>query len=227
VAGALQTIDYPSFRQRYLGIDSGDYAFPVSEGDCQYAWRRLRDIRDFYRDAVDAGMAVAFTASTRTLAITDLERGMRPGAWSQGGFLGLEDALEEVIVQDRETLASLAISHEQIASDLEEILLAGRDAGASLEQGVSFGPVLVLKLGGYLGFQGCPWGCDNVNMESGANRDFALLNRQTGERIELPGLIVHLIREHHFFEGFGSPYRVDAEKLVRILELQPCRDLGS
>lgn len=37
-----------------------------------------------------------------------------------------------------------------------------------------------------------------------------------------PGLIIHLIREHHFFEGFGSPYRVDPTELARLLELGPC-----
>jgi hypothetical protein len=32
-------------------------------------------------------------------------------------------------------------------------------------------------------------------------------------------LIVHLIREHGFFEGRESPYRVDPGDLVRVLEL--------
>jgi hypothetical protein len=36
-----------------------------------------------------------------------------------------------------------------------------------------------------------------------------------------PDLIVHLITEHGFFEGQESPYRVDPERLARLLELGP------
>jgi hypothetical protein len=68
----------------------------------------------------------------------------------------------------------------------------------------------------FRGFQDCPWNCREPNWGS---FDFLLLNRQSGEYIIGPGLIVHLIREHHFFEGKESPYRVEAQKLARVLEL--------
>jgi hypothetical protein len=46
-----------------------------------------------------------------------------------------------------------------------------------------------------------------------------LLNRDTAQSISAPGLIVHLIGEHHFLEGKGSPYRVDPLRLARVLGL--------
>ena len=49
--------------------------------------------------------------------------------------------------------------------------------------------------------------------------DFVITNNRTGETLKGPGLIVHLIRDHHFFEGKQSPYRVDPEKAARVLEL--------
>jgi hypothetical protein len=52
-----------------------------------------------------------------------------------------------------------------------------------------------------------------------ADRDFLILDRSTGQYLKGPGLIVHLIREHHFFEGLGSPYRVDPEQAARVLRL--------
>ncbi len=64
------------------------------------------------------------------------------------------------------------------------------------------------------GFQNCPWNCQQPPWGS---FDFLLLNRQTGEFIIAPGLIVHLIREHHFFEGLESPYRVEPYKLAQVL----------
>ena len=41
----------------------------------------------------------------------------------------------------------------------------------------------------------------------------------TGSDLSGPGLIVHLIRAHGFFEGFHSPSRVDPRALARVLEL--------
>lgn len=66
------------------------------------------------------------------------------------------------------------------------------------------------------GFQDCPWNCKQPEWGS---FDFLLLNRQTGEYIIAPGLIVHLIREHHFFEGRESPYRVEPFNLAQVLGL--------
>ena len=52
-----------------------------------------------------------------------------------------------------------------------------------------------------------------------SNLDFLILNRQAGIQVTGPGLIVHLIREHHFFEGVESPYRVDPVRVSEVLQL--------
>ena len=49
--------------------------------------------------------------------------------------------------------------------------------------------------------------------------DFLVINRSTGGYLAGPGLIVQLIRDHHFFEGPGSPYRVDPMVAARVLGL--------
>jgi len=69
----------------------------------------------------------------------------------------------------------------------------------------------------FRGFQDCPWDCQLDNNWS--SFDFILLNRQSGEYVFAPGLIVHLIQKHHFFEGNESPYRVEPSKLARVLGL--------
>jgi hypothetical protein len=68
------------------------------------------------------------------------------------------------------------------------------------------------------GMQECPWGC---GYPPGASYDFLLLNRKTGAFVTGPGMITHLIREHHFCEGRESPYRVDPIQLARVLGLAP------
>lgn len=68
----------------------------------------------------------------------------------------------------------------------------------------------------YRGFQPCPWGCTDSNWGS---YDFLVINRRSGLFFTAPGLIVHLIRNHHFFEGLKSPYRVSPTKVALTLGL--------
>ncbi len=46
-------------------------------------------------------------------------------------------------------------------------------------------------------------------------------NRRTGKPLDGPGLIVHLIAEHGFFEGRESPYRVDPRAAIDVQEMEP------
>lgn len=91
-------------------------------------------------------------------------------------------------------------------------------------RGVLVGDLRVYLTGAALGFQDCPWGCDILGFDRGGWSDFRLRNEITEECIGFPALIIHLVREHGFFEGEGSPYRVHPMDVIRVLELRPCRD---
>lgn len=82
------------------------------------------------------------------LSTSELERRMRPGAYSEGGFLGQTESLP----------------------------------------GIDIGYLVGEKLQVFIYITG-------------------------------PGLIVHLIRAHQFFEGSESPYRVEPRKAIRVLAL--------
>jgi hypothetical protein len=57
----------------------------------------------------------------------ELERRMRPGAWSHEGFLGPDERLEDVLRADRRTLEELELEPGQLADTLD-CLLGARDA---------------------------------------------------------------------------------------------------
>lgn len=59
---------------------------------------------------------------------------------------------------------------------------------------------------------------DGVTFYHG-DRDFLLVNRRTRKHIQGAGMMPHLIREHRFFEGQRSAYRLDPEELARVLGL--------
>jgi hypothetical protein len=49
---------------------------------------------------------------SETLTIEQLENRMRPGQYSQGGFLGPHESLEFVIAQDKKTLEEFGVGYE-------------------------------------------------------------------------------------------------------------------
>ena len=211
------------------------------------------------------------------LSTAELEKRMRPGACSRGGFLGPYEYLEDVLQLDGEVLALLGVTHRRIADALELVLnagfkasvmlmkfRAGRRSAAQTERRRQFNPFEVL-LGQaasdqeearieafadplesrgdrcgfpfehicfssvrWCGYQNCPWGCGHrhgsrlpLQPVRWSDLDFRIENERAGEVVKGPGLIVHLIREHSFFEGLESPYRVSPIKLVKLLELRP------
>jgi hypothetical protein len=182
------------------------------------------------------------------LTVAELEARMRPGALSKKGFLGPAESLEAVIDQDARTLASQGIWYDQIAEALERILMSafeqardaqprkyGRGRFPNLyhpetlpdfaldnlpppETGILVDDLQVFTCK-YRGFQTCPWEC--AVTPNWGSFDFLILNRKTAEYVTGPGLIVHLIRNHRFFEGIESPFRTDPTKAIRVLEISP------
>jgi len=88
------------------------------------------------------------------------------------------------------------------------------------------------RVQGWRGFQTCPWSAPlsppwsrpNYAQCAGwevrySSVDWRVENLRTGQMMDGPGLIIHLMRDHHFCEGVESPYRVDPVALAQLLEL--------
>lgn len=142
---------------------------------------------------------------------------MRPGSLSQVGFLGWGESLVEILREDEEIIMRLGISHEQIANRIEYFMTKARFWTNG--KFVSWSEY-------YRGSQECPWECTgkdgSLNLPY-SNADIRITNLWKLTSIRLSGLIVHLIRDHHFYEGRSSPYRADPELLAKILELRTRR----
>lgn len=169
--------------------------------------------------------------------IKKLEERMHPGKHSEGGFLGPKESLEEILKEDDETVARLGFEHRQIAAALDHFLTFGFQGSRKLNKHldsrmdlnrpiVLFGGTYAIEINMYDGHQDCPWGCTKdqdgrhgLSMYGGL--DATVTNQKTGEKLKFPGLIIHLISDHHFYEGKESPYRVDPRKVVTFFELVP------
>ncbi|MEK6868944.1 MAG: hypothetical protein AABX74_01835 [Nanoarchaeota archaeon] len=161
--------------------------------------------------------------------------------YSSVGFLGRDESLLNVIHEDEEAVARLGVTHDQIADRIEYFIIQYgvefskimRDIGIMpLKERIAahkaFNRYIVVdpfhlasdnsdNITGGRGIQECPW-LDGVGDYGDKNLRFD--NLRLGETLSFPGLIVHLIREHHFYEGKQSPYRVDPTSAMRVLEIK-------
>lgn len=147
---------------------------------------------------------------------------MRPGAVSRAGFLGPHESLPAVMAADEAAMRQIGVTPEALAVKLEG-LIASANAPPSRETTVS--DLYRVRLRQFLGPQICPWS-SNVRYPQCVGRgslyaslDWTIESLRTGRAMTGPGLIVHLMHDHHFCEGPGSPYRVDPVELAQLLDL--------
>lgn len=155
--------------------------------------------------------------------IDELEARMRPGAFSRVGFLGPDERLQDVLETDARTLEELHLDYGQLTAPLDSLIVEAENSPRRRTEvdGRFLAEVVV-----HTGFQICPWAVDPNHSQCTAGQgvqhasvDWFVRNLKTGRELRGPGLIVHLIRDHHFFQGRGSPLRVDPSDLAELLGL--------
>jgi hypothetical protein len=158
------------------------------------------------------------------IPIEDVEARMRPGNFSQAGFLGPEESLRQVLALDARALDELGVSAHVLSEGLGALLEA---AVASKRTVTRIGHYSV-HVQRYKGPQICPFApqphenpCPGGGGMRLASIDWDIQNTRSRVRLSGPGLIVHLIGAHSFFEGLESPYRVAPRALAELLEIGP------
>jgi len=148
-----------------------------------------------------------------------VERLMRPGVLSAAGFLGETERLEDVLKEDARNLSAMGITAAEVAGRLRVIVgeAIRRSREAASEKDTYVIGRFRVRLTQWHGYQECPWLCEPE--PAWASIDFRIEDRRSGAKLGGPGLIVHLIAEHGFFEGKDSPYRVDPRQAAEVLGL--------
>lgn len=147
---------------------------------------------------------------------------MRPRAFSRAGFLGPNERLEEVLVADARVLDDMGLGYEQLVAPLDGLITSAENAPQRRVVLDGFSVTVEVRPG----FQICPWSEDPHHSQCTAGQgvrhasvEWWVRNLKTGLELRGPGLIVHLVRDHHFFQGEGSPLRVDPRALAELFEL--------
>ena len=145
----------------------------------------------------------------------EIEENLGPGAFSADGFLGSDPrSLADIIRDDQALVKSLGLTHQAIARQLGALTRLGLPG---LGTPVPYGDHLEVIVTDYRGFIPCPFR-DNVREEK---RLTVCRDRLTGDAIRWTDLNVHMIAAHGFYEGRGSPFRVDPAEVQAMLSIQP------
>jgi hypothetical protein len=147
--------------------------------------------------------------------IADLEKDMRPGALSGKGFLGRDERLLDVLAADNRLVVDrLGLSHQDLALHLHVLgALAGKHGATKPVEIAYHGRKLRLKATFSRGFQTSPFQ-DGTKTNCNAMME----NLGNGKRLGYSLLVPYMIERYGFYEGKGTPYRVDPGKVLEVLD---------
>ena len=142
-----------------------------------------------------------------------IEENMMPGSLSAHGFIGDDSRnLADILRDDARALKQTGITQEALADKMQELTDYGK---RGLGRPTLMDGIFEIEVEDYRGKLPCPFR-DNAKVNK---RQTRLRRLDTGATMRWTDLNIHMIREHGFFEGYGSNYRLDPAKLVRFLGL--------
>jgi len=136
---------------------------------------------------------------------------MLPGNLTRDGFLGDDPReLNEIIADDERLLNKIGITAEEIADRLEYFF---DEAYNSFEEEIIIDKTYKIKILSVRGKILCPFS-HPVGFPKGM---ITFTNLKYNEILKWTPLNIHMIREHHFFEGRNSTHRLDPEICKKLL----------
>lgn len=134
---------------------------------------------------------------------------LRAGILSRDGFMGSDTRpFTQVILDDAALLARAGSNAVELADKMEQLTQAGlAQAGVP----VTVGSYLV-TVEEYMGRISCPF------RDHRAPKRNTLVVDKDGRQMMWTDLGIHLIKKHGFFQGEGSPYRLDPTQLHDFLK---------
>ena len=134
---------------------------------------------------------------------------LRAGILTTDGFMGEDTrSFPQIILDDAALLDDFGLSAQKLAEKMVQLTKAGLEAVGSP---VPFGEYEV-TVDEYMGRIGCPFRDHRAPKRTTTVRD------KTGKRLMWTDLSVHLIKAHGFFQGIGSPYRLEPSALAEFLK---------
>lgn len=141
-------------------------------------------------------------------------RAILTGDIFQDGYMGDDRRqLNEIIRSDEETVKSLNLTHKKIAERMMEFREKGQKG---LGDYVKVAPHFEVRCDVERGKLPCPFGEPGMHRKTNTG----VRSLGTGKEISFSDLNIHMIAAHGFYEGKGSPFRLEPADLAEILEIR-------
>ena len=149
----------------------------------------------------------------QTPAYDAIQQQMRPGVITLEGFLGTDTRnLIDIINADDAAVRQAETTHTQIAQRMQYFRNVGLPG---LGEFIAVEPHFDVRVDSVRGKLPSPFG--GPGMYEKVNT--TVINKQIGQQIVFTDLHIHFIRDHGFYQGKGSPYRLEPNDLIVILEV--------
>jgi hypothetical protein len=136
---------------------------------------------------------------------------MQAGTLTLSGFLGKDKRdFHQIIADDEMALEKLGKTAEEIADRLEYFQTQSYD---SFQGAATIDKIYEVETEVVRGFLPCPFAHKGIYRKSFTT----VTNTLTGRSFTFSALNIHLIRDHHFFEGKGSHFRLEPNEIVAEL----------
>ena len=147
-----------------------------------------------------------------------IQQQMQPGIITLEGFLGTDSRnLIDIIAHDEVSVHQLNITHQDIASRMQYFRDAGLDGLGEFLKIDGHYEVRVDSVRGKLPSPfGGPGMYEKVNT--------TVRNMNINKEVVYTDLHIHFVKDHGFYEGEGSAYRLEPELLAKTLVVEPTTD---
>ena len=143
-----------------------------------------------------------------------VEENMGPGVITLDGFLGTDKrSLGDILIADEGTVRRMGLTHRAIAERMRLLMEAGQKG---LGEFISVKPHFEVRVQSVRGKLPCPFG----DAEFIPKTNITVKNLALKREVTYTEFHLHLVGEHGFYEGHGSPFRMDPETLRDILEIE-------
>jgi hypothetical protein len=154
----------------------------------------------------------------QTVQMDRIQENMQPGVFTRDGFLGSDRRkLIDMLLEDDEAVKRMDLTHQRIAERMIEL----RDAGMrGLGEFINIEPHYEVMVGSVRGKLPCPFGDPGIFPKT----NITVRNTELDREVTFTDMHIHLIGSHGFYEGKGSPFRLDPAALVQTLDIQPAQE---
>jgi hypothetical protein len=140
-----------------------------------------------------------------------IQRQMAPGVITLDGFLGTDTRkLIDILNADDAIVRRAEVTHEEIAQRMQYFRDAGLDG---LGEFMTIDEEYDVRVDSVRGKLPSPFG--GPGMYEKVNT--TVVNKRLGREVVYTDLHIHFVRDHGFYEGKGSPYRLEPEELIAVL----------